>query len=90
MSDILKRLEDVREDRNPEEDTWDGWQIAEEAIAEIARLRSEVARLRLTDQERKAIDYSIQRIIDHDWHGGDEPEAVVTLCALLKRQGGGE
>ena len=55
MSDILKRLEDVRDDRNPEEDTWDGWQIAEEAIAEIKRLRSVVERLRLTVEERESV-----------------------------------
>ena len=52
MSDILKMLGDVVNDRNPEEDTWDGWQIAEEAIAEIKKLRSEVERLRGEQQLR--------------------------------------
>jgi hypothetical protein len=57
---------------------------------EIVRLRSEVERLRLTPEQVAAIDYSISKILDHDWYGGPEPERVVALRSLLARHGGGE
>jgi hypothetical protein len=71
----------------------------DEAAREIARLRScrdmaeadrDVAmlaaeRMRLTDEEREAIEKAISRELDCDWYGGPEPARVVTLRGMLER-----
>jgi hypothetical protein len=48
-------------------------------------LQEEIARLRLTDEEREAIEKAISRELDSDWYGGPEPSRVVALRGLLKR-----
>jgi hypothetical protein len=47
--------------------------------------RAEIARLRLTDEEREAIEKAISRELDCDWYGGPEPARVVTLRGMLER-----
>ena len=73
--------------------------LMDEAAREIARLRScrdmaeadrDVAmlaaeRMRLTDEEREAIEKAISRELDCDWYGGPEPARVVTLRGMLER-----
>ena len=58
--------------------------------ANLAFLRSEVARLRLTDAEREAIEHAISRELDAEHYWGDEPTRVVVLRCLLERLGGGK
>jgi hypothetical protein len=55
---------------------------AEEARRQAA---AEIELLRLTDEEREAIEKAISRELDFDWYGGPEPARVVTLRGLLKR-----
>ena len=69
MSDILKRLDDA----------------AEEAIAEIKRLRSEVERLRLTPDEVN----TLERIAMWLQHHGIVRDAA-SIAAIATRHGGGE
>jgi hypothetical protein len=48
-------------------------------------LRAKIARLRLTDAEREAIEKAIGRELDAEWYGGKEPDRVVALRRLLER-----
>jgi hypothetical protein len=48
-------------------------------------LKAEIARLRLTDDEREAIEKAIGRELDAEWYGGPEPGSVVALRGLLER-----
>jgi hypothetical protein len=69
--------------------------LLEQAANEIERLRSVTKplpkekraehSLRLTDEEREAIEKAISRELDCDWYGGPEPARVVTLRSLLER-----
>jgi len=43
--------------------------------------------MRLTDEEREAIEKAISRELDCDWYGGPEPARVVTLRGMLERLG---
>jgi hypothetical protein len=54
-------------------------------FAEIAELEEQVASLRLTDEEREAIEKAICRELDAEWYGGPEPARVVALRGLLAR-----
>jgi len=56
MSDILKKLDALDTERNPADDSWDGYDIAEEAIAEIKKLRGEVVLLN-----------KVQKLSNSDW-----------------------
>jgi hypothetical protein len=47
--------------------------------------RAEIERLRLTDEEREAIEKAIARELDAEWYGGKEPDRVVALRGLLER-----
>ena len=50
-------------------------------------LRAEIARLRLTDAEREAVECGIELI--REWHAGDDPKRRdATLRGLLERLGG--
>ena len=57
---------------------------AAEDDANLAFLRSEVARLRLTDAEREAVSDMCD--FAEDFLGDDDPN-IVTLRSLLARQG---
>jgi len=48
-------------------------------------LQEEIQRLRLTDEERGAIEKAIGRELDAEWYGGPEPDRVVALRGLLER-----
>jgi len=52
---------------------------------EVYDLRAKIARLRLTDAEREAIEKAIGRELDAEWYGGKEPDRVVALRGLLER-----
>ena len=54
-------------------------------LDELDGQAAEIARLRLTDEEREAIEKAISRELDSDWYGGPEPSRVVALRGLLKR-----
>ena len=54
-------------------------------FAEMAELEEQATSLRLTDDEREAIEKAISRELDADWYGGPEPARVVTLRGLLER-----
>jgi hypothetical protein len=54
-------------------------------IRYIEAREAEIARLRLTDAEREAIEKAISRELDCDWYGGPEPARVVTLRGMLER-----
>ena len=54
-------------------------------IRHIEAREAEIDRLRLTDEEREAIEKAISRELDADWYGGPEPARVVTLRGLLER-----
>jgi hypothetical protein len=56
--------------------------IATQCITEAA---DEIERLRLTDEEREAIEQAIGRELDAEWYGGPEPGRVVALRGLLER-----
>jgi hypothetical protein len=49
--------------------------------------RDEIARLRLTSDEREAVEKAIGRELDAEWYGGPEPDRVVALRGLLERLG---
>jgi hypothetical protein len=48
---------------------------------------AEIARLRLTDEEREAVAYAVSEL-DHWTHGSEVIEIANTLRKLLKRLGG--
>jgi hypothetical protein len=56
--------------------------IATQCITEAA---DAIERLRLTDEEREAIEKAIGRELDAEWYGGPEPGRVVALRGLLER-----
>jgi hypothetical protein len=56
--------------------------IAVQCITEAA---DAIERLRLTDEEREAIEIAIGRELDAEWYGGPEPGRVVALRGLLER-----
>lgn len=81
--DIVHWLRDLRHSPAVREigDVGRGLHLAED---EIARLRAEVARLRLTDAEREALDTAIRE----GQRGGPLFTHTATLRGLLARHGG--
>jgi hypothetical protein len=51
----------------------------------VREAADEIERLRLTGEEREAIEKAIGRELDAEWYGGPEPARVVTLRGLLER-----
>jgi hypothetical protein len=51
----------------------------------IQLLKEQIAEMRLTDEEREAIEKAIGRELDAEWYGGKEPDRVVALRGLLER-----
>lgn len=56
----------------------------EQQLVTVAQQRDA---LRLTDEEREAIERAIGRELDAEWYGGPEPDRVVALRGLLERLG---
>lgn len=53
--------------------------------SQVTELRKEIQNMRLSNEEKEAIDKAISREIDAEWYGGPDPERVVILRKLKER-----